>query len=53
MMDRAKVISAYLRGFITMKECEQILGIEASFIQGMVQSHRSNNAVSVQQSANH
>ncbi|MEX2416207.1 MAG: hypothetical protein WD424_08680 [Paenibacillaceae bacterium] len=52
-MDRSKVISAYLRGFITLKECEQILGIDASFILGMIQNHRSNNSVSIQQSANH
>jgi hypothetical protein len=34
-MDKAKVIAAYLNGFITLKECEQILGIESSFILTM------------------
>jgi len=53
MMDRSKVISAYLRGFITLKECEQILGIDASFILGMVQDHLLKNSVSIQQTANH
>lgn len=41
MMDKAKVISAYLKGFITLKECEQILGMDSSFILGMVhERHR-------------
>lgn len=35
-MDKTKVISAYLKGFITLKECEQILGMDSSFILGMV-----------------
>lgn len=53
MMDRGKVISAYLRGFITLKECEQILGIDASFILGMVHNQRSKNGVSIPKSVNH
>jgi len=39
-MDKAKVIAAYLNGFITLKECEQILGMDASFILGMVHERR-------------
>ncbi|MEI7024547.1 hypothetical protein [Paenibacillus sp. y28] len=35
-MDKRKVITAYRRGFITMQECAQILGIEATQILGMV-----------------
>jgi hypothetical protein len=35
-MDKAKVISAYLNGYITLRECEQILGMEAGFILGMI-----------------
>lgn len=35
-MDKAKVISAYLNGHITLKECEQILGMDAGFILGMI-----------------
>jgi len=34
-MDKSKVIAAYMRGFITLKECEQILGMDSSFILGM------------------
>ena len=39
-MDKAKVISAYVNGFITLKECEQILGMDSSFILGMVHEGR-------------
>lgn len=39
-MDKAKVISAYLNGHITLKECEQILGMEAGFILGMIRDRR-------------
>lgn len=39
-MDKTKVISAYLKGFITLKECEQILGVDSSFILGMVHERR-------------
>jgi len=39
-MDKAKVISAYLNGFITLKECEQILGMDSTFILGMAQERR-------------
>lgn len=28
-MDKRKVIAAYRRGFITMKECAQILGMDS------------------------
>lgn len=35
-MDKRKVISAYRRGFITMKECAQILGIDSAQIMGIV-----------------
>lgn len=52
-MDRSKVITAYLRGFITLKECEQILGIDASFILEMVQNQRTNSNGSIHHSANH
>lgn len=39
-MDKAKVISAYLNGYITLKECEQILGMDAGFILGMIRDRR-------------
>lgn len=29
-MDKRKVITAYRRGFLTIQECAQILGIESS-----------------------
>jgi len=32
-MDKAKVITAYMKGFVTLKECEQILGMDAAVIQ--------------------
>ncbi|MFC0214853.1 hypothetical protein ACFFK0_20810 [Paenibacillus chartarius] len=35
-MDKRKVISAYRRGFITMQECAQILGIDSVQIMGMM-----------------
>ncbi|WP_179232655.1 hypothetical protein [Paenibacillus rigui] len=35
-MDKRKVIMAYRRGFITMQECAQILGIDSMQIMGMV-----------------
>lgn len=35
-MDKRKVINAYRRGFITMQECAQILGIDSMQIMGMV-----------------
>jgi hypothetical protein len=56
-MDKGKVISAYLRGFITLKECEQILGMDSSFILGLAHDrHRSDlagtSAIHVKQPAN-
>lgn len=35
-MDKRKVITAYRRGFITIQECAQILGIDSMQIMGMV-----------------
>ena len=35
-MDKRKVIHAYRRGFISMKECAQILGIDSMQIMGMM-----------------
>ncbi|MFE5317178.1 hypothetical protein ACFQ88_00585 [Paenibacillus sp. NPDC056579] len=35
-MDKRKVITAYRRGFITMQECAQILGIDSLQVMGMV-----------------
>jgi len=35
-MDKRKVIAAYLRGFITIQECSQILGMETGQVMGLV-----------------
>jgi hypothetical protein len=35
-MDKRKVITAYRRGFITMQECAQILGIDSVQIVGLM-----------------
>lgn len=35
-MDKRKVISAYRRGFITMQECAQILGVDKVHIIGLM-----------------
>jgi hypothetical protein len=35
-LDKRKVIMAYRRGFITMQECAQILGIDSDKIMGFV-----------------
>ncbi|WP_438445608.1 hypothetical protein [Gorillibacterium sp. sgz5001074] len=35
-MDKRKVITAYRRGFISMQECAQILGIDSVQIMGMM-----------------
>ncbi|MFH5184738.1 hypothetical protein ACHHV8_19980 [Paenibacillus sp. TAB 01] len=40
-MDKRKVIMAYRRGFITIQECAQILGIDSMQIMGMVNEPES------------
>lgn len=35
-MDKRKVITAYRRGFISMRECAQILGIDSPQLMGMM-----------------
>ncbi|MDF2713435.1 MAG: hypothetical protein K0R28_360 [Paenibacillus sp.] len=35
-MDKRKVITAYRRGFITIQECAQILGIDSAQVMGIV-----------------
>ncbi|SDC40553.1 hypothetical protein SAMN02799630_00425 [Paenibacillus sp. UNCCL117] len=44
-MDKRKVITAYRRGFITMQECAQILGIDSLQVMGMVDDPPSKEAV--------
>lgn len=47
-MDKRKVIAAYHRGFITIKECAQILGIDSLEIMGMVSKPVSEHKAKVQ-----
>lgn len=35
-MDKRKVINAYRSGFISIKECAQILGVESKQMSGLV-----------------
>lgn len=35
-MDKSKVITAYRRGFLTVRECGQILGIEEAQAQSLL-----------------
>lgn len=35
-MDKRKVIMAYRKGFITIQECAQILGIDSTQILGLM-----------------
>lgn len=35
-MDKKKVISAYRRGFITVQECAQILGMDSGQIMNLI-----------------
>ncbi|WP_165971972.1 hypothetical protein [Paenibacillus piri] len=41
-MDKRKVIMAYRRGFITIQECAQILGIDTPQIVGLVEDPELN-----------
>jgi hypothetical protein len=36
-MDKRKVIDAYQRGFLTPQECAQVLGLEKSQLQGLLE----------------
>lgn len=36
-MDKSKVIAAYKRGFITVRECGQILGVEEMQLKCLLQ----------------
>ncbi|BBH20989.1 hypothetical protein Back11_23340 [Paenibacillus baekrokdamisoli] len=35
-MDKRKVIAAYRRGFINVRECAQILGVDVGQITGLI-----------------
>ncbi|MNW32630.1 hypothetical protein D3C74_95760 [compost metagenome] len=36
-MDKRKVIEAYRRGFLTLQECAQVLGVEKAQIIGLLE----------------
>lgn len=40
-MDKSKVITAYRRGFLTVRECGQILGIEELQLQSLLTAEES------------
>lgn len=44
-MDKRKVIAAYQRGFLTIQECAQILGIDSMRIMRMVSAPKSGERV--------
>lgn len=35
-MDKRKVIDAYRRGFLTLEECAQLLGVERAQLPGLL-----------------
>lgn len=35
-MDKRKVVAAYRRGFLTIQECAQILGLEQVQVSGLI-----------------
>lgn len=44
-MDKRKVITAYRRGFITIQECAQILGVDSRLILGMMNDPKMEDPV--------
>ncbi|WP_410514810.1 hypothetical protein PaeBR_10740 [Paenibacillus sp. BR2-3] len=40
-MDKSKVIAAYRRGFITVRECGQILGVEEMQLKRLLQQEEN------------
>ncbi|WNS44496.1 hypothetical protein [Paenibacillus sp. MMS20-IR301] len=43
-MDKSKVIAAYRRGFLTVRECGQILGMEELQLQSLLAVEEGNTA---------
>ena len=43
-MDKRMVISAYRRGFISLQECAQILGIDSLQIMGLINDPKESDA---------
>lgn len=44
-MDKSKVIAAYRRGFLTVRECGQILGIEELQLQSLLAAEESRTGI--------
>lgn len=44
-MDKRKVLSAYHKGFITMQECAQILGIDSMQIMGLIHDSQGSGSL--------
>lgn len=40
-MDKSRVIAAYRRGFLTVRECGQILGVEEQQLQSLLKLEES------------
>lgn len=50
-MDKRKVITAYRRGFLTIQECAQILGIDSPQIMKLVNDPQmTDNSLKLQKS---
>jgi exonuclease VII small subunit len=43
-MDKSRVIAAYRRGFLTVRECGQILGVEEQQLQSLLKLEESKQA---------
>ncbi|MNO08264.1 hypothetical protein D3C81_2308320 [compost metagenome] len=43
-MDKSKVLAAYRRGFLTIRECGQILGIEERQLHSLLQLEKDKPA---------
>lgn len=44
-MDKSKVIAAYRRGFLTVRECGQILGVEELQLQSLLKVEEGKQTV--------
>lgn len=40
-MDKRKVIQAYRKGFLTVHECAQILGLDSAQTMGLIEGYNS------------
>ncbi|MEF3301802.1 hypothetical protein [Paenibacillus sp. GYB003] len=46
-MDKRKVITAYRRGFITIQECAQILGIDSVQVARMIDEQKQSEVTRI------